>query len=100
MPTLGDFPKELAHVEILAKVAQSITLKGDTDGIKEDLGVIAHAAREIIDTSEGLVAVARQDYLKALGFIGLMALGCYWSGYRRCMKDMGLNGKNDATNTM
>ena len=90
MPTLGDFPPELAHVEILAKMAQSITLKGDTDGIKEDLATIAHAAREIVDTSEGLVVVARQDYLKALGFIGLMAFGCYWSGYKRALKDLGV----------
>ena len=91
MPTLGDFPPELAHVEILAKVAQSITLKGSTDGIKEDLATIAHAAREIVDTADGLVTVARQDYLKALGFIGLTMIGTFWVGYQRALKDLGVN---------
>ena len=28
MTSLGDFPKELAHVEVLAKAAHSITLVG------------------------------------------------------------------------
>ena len=91
MTHLGDFPPELTHVEILAKAAQSITLAGNTDGIKEDLATIAHAAREIVDTSEGLVAVARQDYLKALGFIGLTIMGGYWTGYQRALKDMEVN---------
>lgn len=90
MPNLGDFPPELAHVEILARVAQSITLKGNTDGIKEDLTTISHAAREIVDVSGELVTVAQQDYLKALGFIGLSMLGCFWTGYTRALKDLGV----------
>ena len=94
MTNLGDFPKELAHVEVLAKAAHSITLAGKDEGIKDDLTTISHAAREIVDTSEGLVVVARQDYLKALGFIGLSLMGSYFLGYKQALKDLGMNDGN------
>ena len=83
-----DYPSELKNIEELSKVAKVVL--GDTAGIKDDLELIARASVEMVSVSRGLVVAAETDAKQAVEFIGLLTMGCYWQGYHRALRDIGM----------
>jgi len=85
---LGEFPEELKNTGTLAHLAKGIRSINVVGAIKDDLGIIAKSAAEIVSVSEGITLMARTKPGSATGFVGLAMMGSFWLGYQRAMEDL------------